>query len=72
MNSNTKEKEKEYQKDVPDKTFDKLEEMWDRKILKGDDEVLESRLSSRSLTKANMNSKDEKPRPKSGRRRGMI
>ena len=72
MNLNTKKEEKEHQRNVPDKALDKLEEMWDRKILKGDDEFIESGLSSRSLTKVNMNSKDEKPKSMSRRRRKMI
>ncbi len=31
-----------------DKAIDKLEEMWDRQILKGDDEFYESRIRSKS------------------------
>jgi hypothetical protein len=52
-----------------DKALEKLEEMWDRQILKGDDEFFESRRPSRpEKAKADLN-EDDKP-VKQRRRRG--
>lgn len=37
----------QHKKDVDELTQEKLEEMWDRQILKGDDEFYENRFCSR-------------------------
>jgi hypothetical protein len=51
-----------------DRALEKLEEMWDRQILKGDDEFFESRRASPQKKKADLNDED-KP-AKQRRRRG--
>jgi hypothetical protein len=51
-----------------DRALEKLEEMWDQQILKGDDEFFESRRASPKKAKADLNDED---RPvKQRRRRG--
>jgi len=40
-------KKQQHGSDAEDKALDKLEEMWDRQILKGDDEFYESRIRSK-------------------------
>jgi hypothetical protein len=53
---------------VADRALEKLEEMWDRQILKGDDEFFERRRASPKRTEADFNDED-KP-VKQRRRRG--
>ncbi len=68
MSSHDKPKRSEHSTD-DDPALDKLEEMWDRQIMKGDDEFFESRIPSES----NRSKKDlsEKTEPvKERKRRG--
>jgi hypothetical protein len=64
MNSNTDDEPGKHQErdDIPDKALEKLEEMWDRKILKGDDDFFDSR--SRSGGKADSTDNTEQVKPK--------
>jgi hypothetical protein len=53
-------KKQQHARDAEDKALDKLEEMWDRQILKGDDEFYESRIQSKSKKEnPDFKSKDE-------------
>lgn len=68
MNSQDKPKPGEHSPD-DDREFEKLEEMWDRQIMKGDEDFYESRIPSES----NRSKKDlsEKTEPvKERKRRG--
>lgn len=71
MNQINKKPKQDEAPGAEDKVLDKLEEMWDRQILKGDDEFYESRVPSESRqTKADLNEKSElvKQRRRRGRK----
>lgn len=48
MNHRENKKQQQHSRHAEDKALDKLEEMWDRQILKGDDEFYEGRIQSKS------------------------
>lgn len=58
--NHTDNKKQQHTSNDDDKAIDKLEEMWDRQILKGDDEFYESRIQSKSKKEnPDFKSKDE-------------
>jgi hypothetical protein len=70
MNTQDKPKRSEHSTD-DDREFEKLEEMWDRQIMKGDDEFFESRVPSKSIKgKKDLSEKTEpvKERKRRGRK----
>ena len=69
MDSSNKKPVQNEQISANDAALEKLEEMWDRQILKGDDELFESRFRTRpEEKKSDLNEKDEPVKQR--RRRG--
>lgn len=68
MNSDKPGKGKTIDADQEQRAIDKMEEMWDRELAKGDDEVFESTDRNRAAeTKDNQEQEEQQPRRK-GRR----
>jgi len=71
MNTQDKPKRGEHSTE-DDAALDKLEEMWDRQIMKGDDEFFESRIPSKSSTsKKDLSEKTEPVNERKRRGRKM-
>lgn len=69
MNHVNKKQKQGEEPSADDKALDKLEEMWDKQVLKGDDEFYETRISSRSLrTKPDLSENHEPVKQRRGRK----